>query len=160
MILKKKRVIGHQVEYLGDARLDVAGDVATLSLVSSKEEILVGSRLIRANDAPFMNFVPHVPETPVSGRVISSYGGVAEAGPLTTVVINRGSDHGIDVGSVLFNYKAGRLIRKENRNEPNRYTPIEKNGNLFIYRVFPMFSYGLVLDSLRAVNVGDEVKAP
>ncbi|QBC43008.1 LysM peptidoglycan-binding domain-containing protein [Iodobacter fluviatilis] len=157
---EKKRVIGHQVDYLGDARLEVTGDVATLRLTSSKEEILVGSRLIRANEAPFINYVPHVPELPVSGRIVTSYGGVAEAGPLTTVVINRGSQHGVDVGSVFFNYKAGRLIRKESSNEPDRFTPIEKNGNLFIYRVFPEFAYGLVLDSTRSVNVGDEVKTP
>lgn len=156
----KKRVIGHQVDYLGDARLEVTGDVATLRIVASTEEILVGSRLIRANEAPFINYVPHVPDNPVTGRVISSYGGVAEAGPLTTVVINRGALHGVDVGSVFYNYKAGRLIRKESSSEPDRYTPVERNGNLFIYRVFPEFAYGLVLDSVRAVNIGDEVKTP
>lgn len=38
-----KRVIGHQVDYLGDLRLEKSADVSTLHVLSSKEEIGEGA---------------------------------------------------------------------------------------------------------------------
>ncbi|WP_083459503.1 LysM peptidoglycan-binding domain-containing protein [Amantichitinum ursilacus] len=155
-----KRVIGHQVDYLGDLRLDKNGDVATLRVLSSKEEIGVGARLVRATEETYMNYAPHAPAQQVRGKVVSAYGGVADAGPYTTLVINRGSADGLDVGSVLVTWKSGRPIKKEDKNEPDRFTPPEQSGNLFVYRVFPHFSYGLLLDSTLPVNTADEVTSP
>ena len=68
------------------------------------------------------------------------------------------SGNGIDVGTVLFSYKQGVPVKKEVETEPNRVTPLVKSGNMFIYRVFPKLSYGLLLDNTLPVNVGDEVK--
>ncbi|HSC80816.1 MAG TPA: peptidoglycan-binding protein, partial [Chitinolyticbacter sp.] len=96
----------------------------------------------------------------VLGKVVSAYGGVAEAGQYTTIVINRGSVDGLDIGSVMEAYKAPRLIQKETADEPDRYTPGEKSGNVFIYRVFPEISYGLVMNSTLPINVADEVRSP
>jgi hypothetical protein len=154
-----KEVIGFEVNYLGDIRVKREGDVSTLVVVNSKEEITVGDRLIRAPEKPFINYVPHLPAQPVSGKVISTYGGVTEAGSLTTVVLNRGALDGVDVGTVLFAYKAPREIKKEVDTEPTRFTPPTKSGNLFVYRVFPQVSYALVLDSTLPVNIGDAVEA-
>ena len=154
-----KEVIGIEVNYLGDIRVKREGDVSTLVVVSSREEITVGDRLIRAPEKPFVNYVPHLPEQNISGKVISTYGGVTEAGSLTTVVLNRGALDGVDLGTVLFAYKAPPEIKKEVESEPTRFTPPMKSGNLFIYRVFPKVSYALVLDSTLPVNVGDEAKA-
>lgn len=155
-----KHVIGNQVDYLGDAVLDIPGDVATLHIVGNREEVGVGSRLLQAEELPFMNFVPHVPPQAVFGKVAAAYGGVAEAGPYTTIVINRGSSDGLDVGSVLESFKAPRPIPKESSDEPDRFTPVEKSGNVFIYRVFPTISYGLVMNSTMPINVADEVRSP
>ncbi|UXY15040.1 LysM peptidoglycan-binding domain-containing protein [Chitiniphilus purpureus] len=157
---EKKRVIGTEVDYLGDAVVDVPGEVATLRIVANREEVAIGSRLIEAEEMPFMNYAPHAPEQEVKAKVVAAYGGVAEAGPYTTIVLNRGSDDGLDIGSVLEAFKAPRLIKKENKEEPDRFTPPEKSGNVFIYRVFPRVSYGLVLNSTLPVNVGDEVNSP
>ncbi|WP_255992147.1 LysM peptidoglycan-binding domain-containing protein [Chitinolyticbacter albus] len=155
-----KRIIGNEVDYLGDATLDVPGDVSTMHIIGNREEVAVGSRLLRAEDQPFMNFTPHAPSQTVLGKVVSAYGGVAEAGQYTTIVINRGSVDGLDIGSVMEAYKAPRLIKKETVDEPDRYTPGEKSGNVFIYRVFPEISYGLVMNSTLPINVADEVRSP
>ncbi|WP_026262978.1 LysM peptidoglycan-binding domain-containing protein [Chitiniphilus shinanonensis] len=157
---ERKRVLGVEVDYLGDAALDVPGDVSTLHIIANREEVAVGSRLIRAEEMPFMNYAPHAPQQLVQGRVAATYGGVAEAGPYTTIVINRGSNDGLDIGSVLEAFKKPRLIKKESKDEPDRFTPPEKTGNVFVYRVFPTVSYGLVLNSATPVNIGDEVKSP
>lgn len=153
-----KEVIGHEVNYLGDVRVEAAGDVATLRILSAKEEIMVGNRLVRAQEKLFINYSPRLPDRAVAGKVVSTYGAVADAGPFTSVVINRGAEHGLEVGNVLFTYKQGVSIKKES-GEPDRVTPPVKSSNLFVYRVFPKLSYGLLLDTTLPVNVGDEVKA-
>lgn len=153
-----KKPIGHEVNYQGDVRVEAVGDVATLKIVSAKEEISQGHRLIRAQEKIFINYSPRLPEQTVVGKVVSTYGGVADAGSLSTVVINRGADHGLEVGNILFTYKAGVAIKREGK-EPKRMTPPLKSSNLFVYRVFPTISYGLLLDTSVPVNVGDEVSA-
>lgn len=152
-----KQVIGHEVHYLGDVRVESAADVSTLRILRAKEEIAIGNRLIRANEQVFINYMPRLPDRAVEGKVISTYGAVADAASHTSVVVNRGAEHGLEVGNVLFTYKKGVPVERE-RGEPNRITPPVKSANLFIYRVFPKLSYGLLLDSTLPVNVGDEVK--
>lgn len=153
-----RKPIGQEVNYLGDVRVEATGDVATLRVISAKEEIAIGNRLVRAPEKIFINYSPRLPEQAVSGKVISTYGSVVEASSFTTVVINRGAEHGLQVGNVLFTYKQGVPVKKEGK-EPDRVTPPLKSANLFIYRVFSKLSYGLLLDSTLPVNVGDEVQA-
>jgi len=45
----KKEVLGYEAEYLGDAVLDKYGEVATLVIVSSKKEIVVGDKLVQVS---------------------------------------------------------------------------------------------------------------
>lgn len=153
-----KKVIGHEVHYVGDVRVDAPGDVATLRVLNTKQEIAIGDRLIKAAEAGLVNFKPRLPDVPIEGQVVASYDGVADAGTYTTIIINRGSNHWMDVGHVLFSYKQGRPIKKENRDEPDRVTPPVKSANVFIYRVFPTVSYGLVLDATLPVARGDAVR--
>ena len=156
-----KAVIGYEVQYLGDVRVDVVADVSTVKVISAKEELAVGNRLIRAADKTVINYVPRLPAKAVTGKVISVYGTVpgADAGTYATVVVNRGADDGLEVGSVLFTHKKGVAVKKELKTDPDLMTPSVKIANLFIYRVFPKIAYGLVLDGVMPVAVGDDVKA-
>lgn len=151
-------VIGYEVDYLGDATVQAVADVSTLLITRTKAEIAIGDRLVRNTNSSFVNYAPHLPEKMISAKVVSAFGADAGAGTYSTVVINRGADDGIDVGTVLFSYKQGVPVKKELDTEPNRVTPLVKSGNMFIYRVFPKLSYGLLLDNTLPVNVGDEVK--
>ncbi|WP_035058836.1 LysM peptidoglycan-binding domain-containing protein [Andreprevotia chitinilytica] len=155
-----KRVLGYEVKYLGEARVEAVGEVSTMRLLSSAEEIVPGDRLVHTEEATFVNYVPHAPAQGVKGRIVSAYGGIGEFGQYATVVVNKGSLDGLDIGSVLFTYKQGRLIKTVDGEKEGLKTPPEKNANLFIYRVFPSVSYGLLLDTTSPVNLGDEVRSP
>lgn len=155
---KKEVKIGLELAYLGDAVVTQSGEVATLRVSRSVREIPVGARLVKAPEKPFINYVPHLPELPIDAKVLSSYGGERYVGSLSTVVLNRGANDGVDVGTVLFAYKPGKKIKKEKDDEAERITPPLRNGSVFVYRVFPTLSYGLVLDSTDAVTYGDAVK--
>jgi len=155
-----KEVLGYEVSFVGEADAREIGEVSTLQVQKISQEISIHDRLILKPRREFPNYVPRVPDTEVRGKVISTYGGVNDAGPYTTVVINRGERDGVVNGHVLQAFKAPRAVVKENKGEDTKLTPAEKNGFVLIYRVFPKLSYGLVLNSNEPVNLLDEVRKP
>ncbi|MGQ5521793.1 LysM peptidoglycan-binding domain-containing protein [Chitinimonas sp. PSY-7] len=155
-----KEVLGYQVNYAADADVVSVGDVSTLKVQRVVQEVSINDRLILKPRREYPNYVPRVPDTEVHGKVISTYGGVNDAGPYTTVVINKGEREGIVLGHVLQAFKAPRPVKKESPGEATKMAPAEKNGFVFIYQVFPKLAYGLVLNSSRPVNLLDEVRNP
>ncbi len=106
-----KEILGVEATYLGDAKITKYGAPASADIVRAKEEIFTKDRLVVSGDEVIANFVPHAPETNITGRVIKIYGGVAEAGPQSIVSINRGSTDGMEVGHVLAINRYGRIIK-------------------------------------------------
>lgn len=106
-----KEVLGVEASYLGDAKITKYGEPASADIIKAKEEIFTKDRLVPAGDNVETSFVPHAPETKISGRIIKIYGGVAEAGPESIVSISRGSADGIEVGHVLAINRYGRIIK-------------------------------------------------
>lgn len=106
-----KEVLGTEALYLGDAKITKYGKPASADIVRAKEEIFTKDRLVPTDDMVETNFVPHAPETEISGRIINIYGGVAEAGPSSIVSISRGSKDGVEVGHVLAINRYGRVIK-------------------------------------------------
>ncbi len=106
-----KEALGVEAIYLGDARVTKYGEPASATITKAKEEIFVKDRLVHAGDEAITNFVPHAPETDITGRIIKIYGGLAEAGPESIVAINRGILDGLEVGHVLAINRYGRIIK-------------------------------------------------
>jgi hypothetical protein len=106
-----KQVLGVEATYLGDLRVKKFGKPATAEVVKAKEEIFVKDRLVPSGDEVITNFTPRAPETPIKGRLLKIYGGLAEAGPESIVSINRGSRDGVEVGHVLAISRYGRIIK-------------------------------------------------
>jgi hypothetical protein len=106
-----KEVLGVEATYLGDLRVKRFGRPATAEVVKAKEEIFVKDRLVPSGDEVITNFTPRAPETPIKGRLLKIYGGLAEAGPESIVSINRGSQDGVEVGHVLAISRYGRIIK-------------------------------------------------
>jgi hypothetical protein len=106
-----KKVLGVEANYLGDAKITKYGEPASADIIKAKEEIFTKDRLVPTGDTVVTNFVPHAPDSPISGRIIKIYGGVAEAGPQSIVSISRGATDGIEVGHVLAINRYGRVIK-------------------------------------------------
>ena len=106
-----KEVLGTEAIYLGDMNVARYGAPATGDIVRAKEEIFTKDRLVVSPDEFKSSFVPHAPDTEISGRIMRIYGGVAEAGPNTVVSINRGEADGLEPGHVLAIYRYGKIIR-------------------------------------------------
>ncbi|MDP2231881.1 MAG: LysM peptidoglycan-binding domain-containing protein [Methylotenera sp.] len=106
-----KKVLGVEANYLGDTKITKYGEPASADIIKAKEEIFTKDRLVPTGDTVVTNFVPHAPDSQISGRIIKIYGGVAEAGPQSIVSISRGTTDGIEVGHVLAINRYGRVIK-------------------------------------------------
>lgn len=106
-----KQVLGVEANYLGNAKVVKYGDPVSADITKAKEEIFTKDRLVAIGDEVTTNFVPHAPESAISGRIISVLGGVAEGGPQSIVTLNRGTNDGIEVGHVLAINRYGRIVK-------------------------------------------------
>ena len=160
------KVIGYESAYLGSVKLvqaDKSGgnSAHVFTVISAKEEMGVGDRLLALPPAPILNYVPHPPEQPVDARIVSIYGGVTHAGQNQIVAINRGKKDGIDIGTVLQLSRAGATIidKTEGKKEAIKL-PDTEYGTLFVFRVFKNISYGLIMQVSDSVQIGDVAKSP
>ncbi len=104
-------VLGYEVEYVGDARTVSPGAPQKIRITRTAQEALAKDKLLPAVDSDTFEYVPRAPESSVSGRIISAYGGVSDTGRYQTVVLNRGSDHGLAPGHVLAIYHTGNTVK-------------------------------------------------
>jgi len=158
-------ILGYEAAYLGTIKLDRAAqksdEAHVLKVVSSRQEMAVGDRLLPVPPTPILNYVPHPPEKQVSGRIMSVYGGVSQAGQNQIVTVNRGKNEGLDVGTVLELYRfGGTIIDRTEKDKPTVRLPDHQYGSLFIFRVFDNISYGLVMQVTDSVKIGDVAKSP
>lgn len=155
------KVIAWQADYLGAAEVTRQGDPATVTITQSKMEIGIGDRLVPAVKTGLVNYMPHAPQKPVSGRIVATYDGVAYAGKNMVVALNRGSADGLDTGTVLAIKTFGRTITDRTNGSRETITlPAERNGLMFVFRVFDHISYALITSSVDPVQVGDVFTEP
>ncbi|MEI7612124.1 MAG: LysM peptidoglycan-binding domain-containing protein [Betaproteobacteria bacterium] len=159
-------IIGYEAFYLGTAKQIRPGNPATFEILSSKEEIGRGDRLIPSVRPPLIDYVPHKPDFPIDGRIMSIYGvpvygGIGTAGHGSVVSLNRGSRDGLEIGHVLA-LERNRIAvqRDENDRKVNVQIPPERTGLVFIFRTFERISYALVVQSEGVVEVNDFVRTP
>lgn len=131
-------VLGYEVEYLGDARTLAEGAPQKIRITQSAQEILPKDKLVEASDSTTFEYLPRAPENQISGRIISAYGGLSDSGRYQTVVINRGSNDGLEPGHVLSVFREGRAVNLT-RDEKDRMTWVNEktsgvpNGGAWLY---------------------------
>ena len=159
-----QKIIGYEAVYLGEMKLARTGKSAdeadSFNVTLSKEEMGVGDRLMPLPPKPIINYVPHPPSQQVAAQVVSVYGGVNQAGQNQIVSVNRGTEEGLDVGSVLELSRLGGIIKDTTDGKKPVKLPDERYGHLFIFRIFRHISYGLVMQVTRPVQIGDTANSP
>ena len=196
-------ILGVEAKYVADARVRRFGFPSTLEITKAREEINRGDRLIPAREVTFPNYVPHAPDKPIRGSIMSVEGGVSELGQFQVITINRGSRDGIEIGHVLASYRRGGPVDSrarafefsspsswfkgidwfrdsdtrpnpvvteprpravEAKSEPPAGSPVvlpdERNGLIFVFRVFEKMSYAMVMRANKPIYVGDLVQTP
>ncbi|MCX8516829.1 MAG: LysM peptidoglycan-binding domain-containing protein [Rhodoferax sp.] len=172
------QILGYEAVYAGRALLvsnettqdetDAKGKTrsvivpARIDILSAKEEIRVGDRLLPEPPREWSNYTPHAPQGPLDGRIVSVYGSAVEnAAQNQVVAINKGQQDGINPGTVLAILKnAAHVVDKQDASRPMLKLPDERIGLLIVFRSFERVSYALVLDITDGVRVGDKLASP
>lgn len=162
-----KLTLGYEAIFLGTGRLTRAGNPATLQIVTARQEIGQGDRLIATGRPVINQYLPHSPKIYLEAKAISIYGGLAtsEGGRDSILVINKGSRDGLENGHVLALYRAGSKAvdpssELSRDNAPTIQLPDERYGLVLVFRSFATVSYALIMESSRPVTPGDFLRTP
>ncbi|HEY7975057.1 MAG TPA: hypothetical protein VID72_06925, partial [Ktedonobacterales bacterium] len=164
------RPLGFVAIYTGSAQITRPGTVAEAVLTNSARETLQGDLLIPEEHEPTTDFVPHSPSRSVEGHVIDVIDNVLVAGQYQVVALNRGSEAGLDRGSVLAVDQKAELVTDvcamihDDSTCPHHHKrlmmPSDPAGTVLVFRSFPHMSYALILADVVPVEVGDRVRSP
>lgn len=156
-----KVVLGYEAFHLGSATQMRPGNPAVFEIDIAKQEIGRGDRLLPTVRPTLVDYVPHVPDHKIEGRVVSVYGGVGAGGRLSIVSLNRGTGDGVEIGHVLALERNRTVVqRDENDRQFNVVVPSLRFGLLFVFRTFERISYALAVQSDGTIEVNDFVRTP
>jgi LysM domain len=164
----KLEILGYEAEYLGDAVVEKFAEVSTLTIVSSRKEIVIGDNLVPVPKERIINYPPHAPDKAVEGQIIGMPTSLIESGRDAVVTLDVGTKDGIEIGHVLALYHDPGTVdvwdqKTKYFNLPDKRAvqlPQERIGLAFVFRVFDRVSYALVLNTTKQVELGDWVKKP
>jgi hypothetical protein len=166
-------ILGYEANYVGTAEYTRQGEVrtdeagkqqivpATFTITSIRQEAGVGDRLAIVPPREFTNYGPHAPQDPIAGQIVSIYGDAITAGQNQIVALNKGAADGLERGHVLALWHAGSTV--VDTTDASRATiklPDERQGMLFVFRVFDRMSYALILSVEQPVQPGDRFSQP
>ncbi len=161
--------LGVEARVIGTAEVLRSGDTATLLLTDQSREIRKGDRLLPVNDHPYdASYYPHAPHSlPHNGRVIELADTLYAVGKRQVVALSVGSDQNVNNGTTFSIFQPGQRIANDVTADPccRSFThhirlPSEYVGHVMVFRTFQHVSYGLIMDDIRPVRPGDELRMP
>jgi LysM repeat protein len=165
-----KALLGHQVDYVGYAKIDRADQLSSATILNAKDAIRKGDRLYPPIDHTQALRAPiQMPAHKVRGEIISLYHAKYLSSDCMVIVINKGRQDNIKPGHTLGIYSDGQLVTDINRTrldtkllqqKQRTQLPPEKVAEAIIYSVSDKLSYGLIVNTEREVKNGDKIGNP
>ena len=163
-------VLAYEATYLGEGTLEPQekpddsdedqSDIVTLRITSSIREIEVGARVLSLEGRVINeDFHPHTPDKIEDAYIIGVMDNVAQISQYHVVVINRGSQEGIERGHLLAVNKSAPTVKDKTTGEWVKL-PSRRAGMLLIFKVFERVSYALVMESVLPIDLFDKVVIP
>ncbi|MCP5169482.1 MAG: LysM peptidoglycan-binding domain-containing protein [Hahellaceae bacterium] len=153
--------LGLEAKSIAQAKLkEIKGEILTLAIQRSNEEVLQGDRLLPTDDREINSiFHPSAPDAEINGKMIAVHNGVSQIGQYAVVTVNKGLRDGLREGNVLAIYKNGGQVKDPITKEIIAL-PSERAGLLMVFRAYDKVSYALILKALRPLAILDEVRNP
>ncbi|HET6434566.1 MAG TPA: LysM domain-containing protein [Xanthomonadaceae bacterium] len=157
-------------------RGEVGGvEASTLLLDTEGREVRVGDRVIPVDARSYdLQFIPHAPAQQLEygrARVLAVADMLTSGGRRDVIALSVGSREGVDNGTVFSLWRQGSNVVDRVEYGPDRdpdtvgyeaktRLPDEFAGHVMVFRTFDKVSYGLVMDAIKPVRVGYELKHP
>ena len=154
-------VLGFEAREVGTAKVERRkNDLYTFTLSTVNEDVRLGDRLLPTEQRRVEStFYPAAPSRNVEGVIMMVLGGVTQVGRNDIVVVNRGMQHGLNIGNILAIHKRGAIVSDRTQRERVEL-PTTKVGLLMVFRSFEKMAYGLVLETKEPLRIGDTVQNP
>jgi len=154
-------VLGLHMMSVGQVKqVGLEGNVATMEVLSTNEEVRVGDLLLPPlEQALSSTFQPGAPAREVAGTLMDVEKGVTSIGPMDVVMIDLGEREGVAPGNVMAVYKLGETVPDPQTGEMIKL-PDERAGLVMFFRVYEKMSFALVLSAQQALAVDDLVRMP
>ena len=176
--LDRREVLGFEAKFLGTARVEKFGDLSTVRIETSIEEMQIGDRMIPAPREVIANYAPRAPERSIDARILRVPYENLETGRGYVVTLDKGTQDGVEPGHVLAVYRSVapvvdprpskqqtillRYLEPTTFWTPREYVQPadERTGLVFVFRTFDRLSYAIVLNTTDPVRVGDHARKP
>ena len=150
--------IGHKIDILGTLEIVQRGDGLYVAIiVHSNKEIIKGAQLVDFI-APTKEVVLKKVEDRIEGTILFTPENKELIGTMDTVVIDAGSNDGLEAGNVLYVFREGRNITDSNP-EMTLRTPMRKLGTMVVVKTQHNTSTALITMSKGIIFKGDMVKS-
>ena len=168
------RFLGYEVLEFGTVQVTRTGDPSSALVTYSDFEVRAGDFILPLDPTPYDDqFVPHPPaQAPDNMRVLAFTDALAAVGPMQVIALSRGAEDGVDNGTTYAIYTEGEVVQDRtdfpqgktraffNPHDSKVKLPPEFVGHVMVFRTFKRVSYGLVMDSVRPVQIGDFMHDP
>ncbi len=135
---------------------------ATLDIVASEQEIMVGDHVLMTQIAPPEPIRPRPPSQAIQARVLGLYGtGQLEASQNQIISINQGRSHGVEVGHLL--NILSRPATARDKTDPLKESwqlPQKRTGTALVFLTYERMAYALLTEVQEGVRVGDALAGP
>lgn len=152
-----ERAFGRFVDVLGWARVtEVHDETASAEIVTSFAEIKRGDRVVPRDPAlPDIDFLPA--PAGLEGQVLHFPDRRGAAGGMDVVYLNRGAEHGVEVGNRFDVYRPGGPERDEVHGE-SRLTPDRVIGQLLVIKSHTETAVAVVTRASTELEWGDRFR--
>jgi hypothetical protein len=156
-------LLGYEALYVGESRLLLRGDPASVRVTNSEREILRNDRVMPMDNSSFeRDFFPKPPSSYVSGEIVALVDSISKSGAFQTIAINLGNRDGVESGNILRIRRNGDIIPDKNEKDP-QFTvklPDEQIGMAMVIRSFEKLSYALIMEADMPISIQDYVESP
>ena len=153
-----RQYLGMAGLYIGRVRLNQRIDtIHKFDITRSEKEFNTGDKLVPVSDSQLAPLFPH-PGKIVEGKLAAILHDGRWAKMHDIVVINRGSAHGLDPGSVV---KVVRHVRiRSNENSLLNSINNKAIGTLLVFKVQERISLAMIMQARDAITIGDSIISP
>ena len=156
-------LLGYEALYVGESRLLLRGDPASVRVTSSVREILRDDRVMPMDNSSFeRDFFPKPPSSYVAGEIVALVDSISKSGAFQTIAINLGNRDGVESGNILRIRRNGDTLPDKNEKDPlfTVKLPDEQIGMAMIIRSFEKMSYALIMEADMPISIQDYVESP
>ncbi len=156
-------LLGYEAIYVGESKLLLRGDPASIRVTNSEREILRDDRVMPMDNTIFeRDFYPKPPSTEVNGKIVALLDAISQTGIFQTIAINLGQRDGLESGNILRIRRTGKIIRDKVEPDPDFRVklPDEQVGMAMIIRSFEKVSFALIMEAEFPITVEDYVESP